>query len=183
MTEMITATNDIRYPRAAPRDNNWNVLPRSEWQSRIKEELRSLLCDGGWMMRRATTTFFRSDMAQVYLDNWTLHFQIAIGGSEFKDKRYEGLEGKALVTFDVEGGRPNMDRADLNKLRNEIHAALISNEVYEKLGVENHPIGEHLVWDTIDARETAAGAKRLIEYMEVIYDIACPVLDRLENAD
>jgi hypothetical protein len=135
------------------------------------------------MMRRATTTFFRTYMAQVYLDNWTIHFQIAIGGNEFKDKRYDDLDGKAIITFDVEGGRPNMDRTDLNKLRNEIHEALVTNEVYEKLGVENHPIGEHLVWEAVDAREGAAAAKRLVEYMEVIYDVASPVLDRLQNGD
>ena len=40
---------------------------------------------------------------------------------------------------------------------------------------------EHLVWEVIDAEDTELAARQIIEYMDAIYDIAYPILPRLEN--
>lgn len=173
-----------RFPTAHPKDSSWSTRPISDWQGRMREELLRLLIDARWLSRFATLLYFKDYMVQVYLDNWTLHFQVGIGGwLEFDNADYGDLEGKALIAFDVEGARPGIRRADLNRLQGEIRAALKMNGVYETLGVSPDDCRDHhLVMETAAADDIEYAARRIVEYMDAIYDIVQPILERLEGA-
>lgn len=121
-------------------------------------------------------------MVQVYLDNWTLHFQVGIDGTEFDNVAYGDLEGKALIGFDVESGNRGTPRRDINLLQEEIRVALRSNGVYEKLRVREEDTKEsHLVMETVEADDVELATQRIVEYMDAIYDIVLPILERLNR--
>jgi len=186
---MTTATQEdtgrLRFPETFPRDPSFGLLPRSGWQKRIWEELKPLLSRHGWSVRRAGAVYFYDFMIQICLDNWTLHFQVSRDGKEFANEAYGDLEGKALIAFDVEGGR-GVKPSDLKQLQKEISAALRSSGVYEKLEVDEADLRQnHLVMDgerkAIDKDDVGFIAERLVEYMDAIYDVAHPVLERLQS--
>ncbi len=175
----------LRFPETFPRDPSFGLLPRSTWQKRVWDELRPLLSSHGWSVRRAAAVYFYDFSIQVCLDNWTLHFQVSRDGKEFANEAYGDLEGKALIAFDVEGGR-GVKPGDLKQLQREISAALRESGVYETLEVDEADLKQHhLVMDgekkAIDRDDVGYIAERLVEYMDAIYDVAHPVLERLQS--
>lgn len=175
--------NKKRYPSAAPNDKHWGERPKSIWQSRLRGTLLLLLGRGGWQSRRASLLYFKDNMVQVYLDNWTLHFQVGVGDEEFQNiEMYEDFDDKALIAFDVENGGRGVKTSDLKELQKQIREELQTNGVYDKLGVDAaDPKQHHLLMETAPANDVDFVAKRLVEYMDAVYDVANPVLERMQN--
>jgi hypothetical protein len=172
----------LRFPENPPKNASYSTMPRSEWQNMVWAELRPLLSSHKWTIRRAVPLYMGDYMVQIYLDNWTLHFQVSVDGKEFTNERlYGDLSGKALIAFDVEGGNRGISAADLKPLYEEIRTALRSNNVYAELGLPEGDSREHLVMETLDRNDVEAISKRMVEYMDVIYNIAGPILERLQE--
>ena len=169
----------MKYPPEAPSGRYWKLTPKSDWQRNVKEGLELQLTRSGWLCHLPCILCFSKYMVQVTLDNWTLHFQAGTNGEEFyrNETRYGDIAGKALIAFDVESGGRGIT---VKALRDEIHMALATAGVYETLGAENRMIEEHVVWETIDADDTDLAVQRIVEYMNAIYDIARPILERLQ---
>ena len=176
------STGKLRYPKHYPKKPQYGTQPQSDWQRQVKAELDPLLSSRGWRRRFATLLYYDDSQVQVYLDNWTLHFQVSIKGDEFeKTDDYGDLQGKALIAFDVENGNRGIKPSDLRALQTEVTAALRDAGVYEKLGVREEACREHHLVMEADAYDVEYAARRLVEYMDAIYDIAEPVLNRLQS--
>lgn len=173
----------LRYPVNSPKDPAFGTVPRSEWQARVRKELLPLLGSHRWTVRRSSLLYFHDYMVQVYLDNWTLHFQVSIDGTEFGDEdRYGDLTGRALIAFDVEGARPGAKPSDIRVLQDAVRTALRDGGVYETLGVDESGCkAHHVVMEAIDADSIPMLAERLVTYMNEIYDTASPILDSMQN--
>ncbi len=176
------STGKLRYPYDPPKGPKWDGQCRSQWQQEVKERLLPLLSSRGWRRRLAALLYFDSFMVQVVPGNWTLHFQASRAGEEFKNPEvYGDLYGKILIAFDVENGNRGIKPSDLRALQTEVTAALRDAGVYEKLGVREEACREHHLVMEADAYDVEYAARRLVEYMDAIYDIAEPVLNRLQS--
>jgi len=179
----------LRFPPEYPKANrDYHHEPRLGWQMLMRQETLLELGRRGWQRRGATLLCFEDYMVQVYLDNWTLHFQISIDGEEFNDERYGDLSGKYLICFDLESGnRKGVAVSDIKQLQREVTAALTTAGADRALGLPAvHPLEHHIVWeafevdDVMSPEAVEAGARRVIDYMDAIFDIASPIMDRLQ---
>jgi hypothetical protein len=175
-----------KYPKK-PAVNGYFPIPQAPWQEELTRAiLENRDYSDKWLLKYEMKRHYYRDQVIVIYSNWTLHFQIAFLSDEWKEGNYGDLDGKVLLSFDVENGTRGVKPKDLGILQKAISQALLDGGCPQTLG-ENasfEPHKHHLVWETVDyipqnADSIQAIANRLFEYMDAIYPIAEPILMEL----
>lgn len=160
--------------------------PVPGWQSSMHRALKLKMYSRTWPSLPPTLVCYGKFQVQAYWPPWSLHFQISVGGDEFRNNDgYGDLTGRALICFDVEGGGQvsRSNSACLSNLQQEVATALQSAGVIDRLGIGDHRrLQHHIVWETVDMSDQADpaliqnAANRVLDYIDAIYPVASAVL-------